>query len=79
MLLDVEEPSKSEGATESPSKSVAMLPAFGRWVYICFLAGCLCGLWSPLSTLGMSGPGSVTNPYVVLFVFMSGQVLDHLI
>ena len=74
MPPDLEGPSLDRVVSESQDQGVLVLPAFGRWVYICFLAGCLCGLWSPLSTLGMSGEGSVTNPYVVLFVFMSGQV-----
>ena len=59
----------------SSLKHPQWVPRFDRWVYICVLAGSLCGLWSPLSTLGMSGEGSVSNPYVVLFVFMSGQVV----
>ena len=44
-----------------------------RWIYLCLFAGLLNGLWSPLSSLGTSGSGAVTNPYAGVFLFECGQ------
>jgi multidrug transporter EmrE-like cation transporter len=45
-----------------------------KWICLCILAGVINGLWSPFSTLGTTGPGAVTNPYVSLFLFECGQL-----
>lgn len=49
------------------------------WVLVCFFAGTLSGLWSPLATIGRTGPGAVGNPYNALFLFMSGQMTAVLV
>lgn len=45
------------------------------YIGMCLLAGVSTGLWSPLSAYARGGDGGVNNPYVALFLFMSGQVL----
>lgn len=46
-----------------------------QWIFVCVLAGVVCGSWAPLSILATTGTGSIQNPYVVMFLFQTGQVI----
>lgn len=46
-----------------------------KWVFVCVLAGVVCGSWSPLVVLGTEGKHHVDNPYILMIFFQSGQVV----
>jgi drug/metabolite transporter (DMT)-like permease len=46
-----------------------------KWIFVCVLAGAVCGAWAPLSILATTGTGSIQNQYVVMFLFQTGQVI----
>jgi glucose uptake protein GlcU len=59
----------SEHRTELVSAKVVK-----KWIFVCILAGVVCGAWAPLTVIATEGPGSIQCPYVMMFFFQTGQV-----
>lgn len=45
-----------------------------KWIFVCILAGVVCGAWAPLSVIATTGPGSIDCQYIMMFFFQTGQV-----
>lgn len=45
-----------------------------KWIFVCILAGAVCGAWAPLSVIATDGPGSIQCQYIMMFFFQTGQV-----
>jgi glucose uptake protein GlcU len=56
---------------EKPSKGDLGM----KWIALCLLAGIFTGGWSPLSVIASKGKGRVSNLYVLMFLFQTGQLL----